>query len=52
MLAYGKSEPVVVGYSQVRRQIADAVVEILEGGNIDQVLRNLEYAANNNLENP
>lgn len=52
LLAYGKSEPVVAGYSQVRRQIADAVVEILEGGNIDQVLKDLESAANNSLENP
>ena len=52
LLNYGKSEPVVVGYSQVRRQIADAVVEILEGGNIDQVLMGLEKAANNTLENP
>ena len=50
LLPYGKSEPVVMGYGQVRRKIADAVVEALEGGNIDQVLRRLEYAANNTLE--
>ncbi len=50
LMAYGKSEPVVVGYEQVRRKIAESVVEILGGGNLDQILGRLEYAANKTLE--
>ena len=49
-MAFGKSESEVVGYEQVRRKIAESVVEILVGGNIDQILWRLENAANKTLE--
>ena len=49
LLEYGKSEPSLGTYQQVRRLIQDAMVEILDGGDMDRVLANLEKAANRTL---
>jgi multiple sugar transport system substrate-binding protein len=49
LLGYGKSEPSVAGYQQVRRLIQDAMVEIFDGGDVGQVLERLETAANRSL---
>lgn len=50
LLDYGKSEPSMPGYQQVRRLIQEAMVEIVEDGNMDQVLANLQQAANRTIE--
>ena len=50
LLGYGKSEPSMAGYQQVRRLIQDAMVDILEGGEMDEILAELEEAANRTLE--
>ena len=49
LLGYGKSEPSVAGYQQVRRLIQDAMVDIFDGGDVDQVLERLETAAGRSL---
>ena len=50
MLDYGKSEPTMAGYQQVRRLIQEAMVETIEGGDIEQVLEELQRTANQTLE--
>jgi len=49
LLDYGKSEPAVAGYQQVRRLIQDSMVDIFDGGDVDQVLERLGTAANRSL---
>lgn len=49
LLEYGKSEPSLGTYQQVRRLIQGAMVEILDGGDMDRVLPKLEKAANRTL---
>ena len=49
LLGYGKSEPSVAGYQQVRRLIQDAMVDIFDGGDVDEVLERLETGANRSL---
>lgn len=46
LLDYGKSEPSISSYQQVRRMIQEAMVEIVEGGNIDRALADLQQEAN------
>jgi multiple sugar transport system substrate-binding protein/sn-glycerol 3-phosphate transport system substrate-binding protein len=50
LLDYGKSEPSVSGYEPVRRLIAEAMVEALQGGDLDRVLVRLEQEANATLQ--
>ena len=50
MLDYGKSEPTMAGYQQVRRLIQEAMVEAIEGGDVEQVVEELQYAANQTTE--
>lgn len=50
MLDYGKSEPTLAGYEQVRRQIQEAMIEAMEGGDIEQVVEELQRTANQTLE--
>ena len=50
MLDYGKSEPTMAGYQQVRRLIQEAMVEATEGGDVKQVVEELQRAANQTLE--
>ena len=50
LLGYGKSEPSLPGYQQVRRLIQDSMVDIMDGGEMDRVLRNLQAAATRSLE--
>ena len=50
MLDYGKSEPTIASYQQVRRLIQKAMVEAIEGGNMEQVLADLQLAANKTIE--
>ena len=52
LLDYGRSEPSVAGYQQVRRLIGDAMVEILDGAAPAAVLSRLEREANKTLVNP
>jgi len=49
LLEYGRSEPSLGTYQQVRRLIQDAMVEVLDGGDMDRVLPELEKAANRTL---
>ena len=49
LLEYGRSEPALTGYQQVRRLIADAIVEVVDGGRVDQILERLEKRANETL---
>ena len=49
LLDYGKSEPAVQGYQRVRDMIADAMVDIVEAGDLDDVLSRLEVQANKTL---
>ena len=50
LLGYGKSEPSLPGYQQVRRLIQDSMVDIVDGGEMDRVLGNLQVAATRTLE--
>ena len=50
LLDYGKSEPSVRGYQAVREMIADAMVDVAEGGDIGEILGRLERQANKTLE--
>ena len=50
LLAFGKSEPSMAGYQQVRRLMEDAVVEIMDGADLDKTLARLEREANNTIE--
>ena len=49
-LDYGRTEPGVMGYEYVRRMIATAMVDVLEGENMEAVLSRLEREANQELE--
>jgi len=50
LLKYGKSEPSMAGYQQVRRLIQDTMVDVTDGTDMDQVLKKLEQDANRTLE--
>lgn len=50
LLDYGKSEPSMSGYQQVRRLIQEAMVEIVEGSDVDPVLASLQRAADQTIE--
>ena len=52
LLDYGRSEPSVIGYEPVRRMIASAMVDIMEGENVGEVLAQLERKANETLAGP
>ena len=49
MLDYGKSEPTLAGYQQVRRLVQEAMVEAIEGGDIGEILRELQRKANRTI---
>ena len=49
LLKYGKPEPSKIGYEPVRGMIERAMTEAVEGGDIGQVLTQLEAAANKPL---
>jgi multiple sugar transport system substrate-binding protein len=49
LLEHGRSEPAMAGYQQVRRLIADAIVEVVDGGDVQSVLTHLERRANDTL---
>ena len=46
LLKYGKPEPSRIGYESVRRMIEKAMTDVVEGGDITQVLTQLEAEAN------
>ena len=50
LLDYGTSEPAVAGYDGVRRMIAQAVVKVMQGGDIGPTLQRLQREANATLE--
>ena len=50
LLDYGKSEPTMAGYAQVRRLIQEAMIEAIEGGDVEQVVEELQRAANRTIE--
>lgn len=49
-LDYGRTEPGVMGYERVRRMIATAMVDVLEGEDMEAVLSRLEREANRALD--
>ena len=49
LLKYGKPEPSRIGYESVRRMIEKAMAEAVEGGDITQVLTQLEAEVNKAL---
>lgn len=49
LLDLGKPEPWVVGYGSVRQMIEKAMKEALEGGDLEQILGDLEAQANRTL---
>ena len=49
-LDFGRTEPSVPGYEAVRRKIAEAMVEVAQGGEVPPVLQRLEKDANLVLE--
>ncbi len=48
-LEVARAEPGVMGYERVRRLVAVAMVEVLDGGDMDEVLPRLEREANETL---
>ncbi len=50
LLDYGRSEPAMAGYQQVRRLMADAIVEVIDGAEVGQVLERLQRRANDTLK--
>ena len=50
LLDFGKSEPTLSGYRQVRRVLQEAMVEIIEGGDMDRVLADVQQAANRTIQ--
>ena len=50
MLDYGRTEPALAGYQQVRRQIADAMVAVMDGSDLEKTLARLEREANKTIE--
>ena len=51
LLDFGRSEPALAGYQQVRRMIADAMVEILDGADVESRLGQLDRDANATIYN-
>lgn len=49
LLGYGKSEPSAVGYQPVRRMIGEAIVKVMQGGDVDDILAQLDAEANTTL---
>jgi len=49
LLEYGKSEPATARYESVREMIENAMVKIVDGADMDQVLNQLEREANKTL---
>ena len=50
LLDFGKSEPTLSGYQQVRRVLQQAMVEIIEGGDMDRVLADVQQDANRTIQ--
>jgi multiple sugar transport system substrate-binding protein len=50
LLDYGKSEPSMSGYQQVRRLVQESMVEIVEGSDVEPVLASLQKTANQTIE--
>ena len=50
LLDFGKSEPTLSGYQQVRRVLQEAMVEIIEGGDMDRVLADVQQDANRTIQ--
>ena len=50
MLDYGKSEPTLAGYQQVRRLVQEAMVEAIEGGQLGEILGELQRKANRTVD--
>ncbi len=50
MLDYGKSEPTMAGYERVRRLIREAMIEAIEGEDVELVVEELQRTANRTLE--
>ena len=50
LLDFGKSEPTLSGYQQVRRVLQQAMVEIIEGGDVDRVLADVQQDANRTIQ--
>ena len=50
MLDYGKSEPTLSGYQQVRRLVQEAMVEAIEGGDLGEILGELQRKANRTID--
>ena len=50
MLDYGKSEPTLAGYQQVRRLVQEAMVEAIEGGDLGEILGELQRKANRTVD--
>jgi len=49
LLDYGRTEPSVAGYQPVRRMIGEAMVKVMLGGDVDELLTRLEAEANATL---
>jgi len=49
LLQYGKSEPNLAGYQVVRKKVEQAMVEVAQGADIEQVVRKLDRDANATL---
>ncbi|MEW6752989.1 MAG: ABC transporter substrate-binding protein [Candidatus Latescibacterota bacterium] len=49
LLEYGRSEPSLAGYQQVRRLLEEAMVDVFDGGDVDRILARAEEAANRTL---
>jgi len=52
LLDQGKAEPAGVWYDPIRRMLADAMVSVLDGGDMDQILTRVDWEANNMLAVP
>jgi multiple sugar transport system substrate-binding protein len=50
LLEYGKPEPSVTGYEPVRRLVSQAVIKVMQGGDMDASLAQLQLEANATLE--
>lgn len=50
LLEYGKPEPSVTGYEPVRRLIAQAVIRVMQGGELDATLARLQNEATATLD--
>lgn len=49
LLDQGKAEPAGVWYDPIRRMLADAMVTVLDSGDMDQILTRVEWEANHML---